>query len=183
VFTHYHTGLWFAALVRTRWEKGIARLLSDKGYEVFAPEYPRSARLSHSSQNTALFPGYLFIKFDHTVSPRIVNTRGVIRIVGNGKGPVPIPNHEIESIRMLVQSEALITSWPYLKAGQKIRIISGPLEGIEGILLRDRGRGRLIVSLHLLERSVSTEVDLSAVEVAGPGTPTSGVAVAAQNCA
>jgi transcription antitermination factor NusG len=173
MLTDYFTGLWFALQVRTRWEKSVAYLLSDKGYEVFAPQYPRPFRSGYSLQTTCrpLFPGYLFIRFDHTVSPLILNTRGVIRIVGNGKKPVPIPQDEIESLRMLVRSDASITPWPFLKAGQKIRIIGGPLEGIDGILLRDRGKGRLIVSIDLLERSVSAEVDLSAVIVAVSGAP------------
>jgi len=165
MLTDYCTGLWFAVQVRARCEKGVASVLNDKGYEVFAPEYPRSACLSYLQQPTGryLLPGYLFVKFDHTIKPRILSTYNVIRIVGNGRCPVPVPNHEIESIRRLIRSEAVITQWPYLKVGQRIRIMGGPLDGIEGIFLRDRGKGRLVVSVHLLERSVSTEVNSSAV--------------------
>jgi transcription antitermination factor NusG len=83
----------------------------------------------------------------------------VVSLVGFGKTPSPIPDREIENIRTMVQSGVLIQKWPFLEVGQTVLIEQGPLAGVEGILLELKGKFRLVVSIGLLQRSVSAEVD------------------------
>lgn len=84
---------------------------------------------------------------------------GVVGLVGFGKTPSPIPDDEIENIRTIVQSGVLVQPWPFLEVGQRVLIERGPLAGVEGILLELKGQFRLVVSIALLHRSVSAEVD------------------------
>jgi transcription antitermination factor NusG len=84
-----------------------------------------------------------------------------VGLVGCGKIPSPIPDREIETIRAMIQSGLLVTPWPFMQVGQQVLIECGPLSGVEGILEQVKGRCRLVVSIALLQRSVSTEVDRS----------------------
>ena len=89
----------------------------------------------------------------------VLTAPGVVGIIGFGKNPSPVPDHEIAYVRSLVQSGFLVTPWPFLQAGQQVVIERGPLAGVEGILEHVKGKFRLVVSICLLQRSVSTEVD------------------------
>ena len=80
-------------------------------------------------------------------------------LVGFGEGPTAIPDREIEQVRTLVHSGLLVTPWPFLELGQAVRLENGPLRGLEGIVEEVKGRLRLVVSIRLLQRSVSTEID------------------------
>jgi transcription antitermination factor NusG len=84
---------------------------------------------------------------------------GVKQIVGIGNAPAPISDSEIENLKALVSSGTLLAPWPYLYAGQRIRIDRGPLAGIEGFVVRaERGEPRIVVSVSLLQRSVAAEI-------------------------
>jgi transcription antitermination factor NusG len=80
--------------------------------------------------------------------------------------PAPLPEHEIEAVRRLVASDLPYDPHPYLKVGRRVRVRSGPLDGCEGILTRKKGLTRLILSVNLLQQSVSAEVDAECVEPA-----------------
>jgi transcription antitermination factor NusG len=84
---------------------------------------------------------------------------GVVDLIGFGKLPAPIPDAEIDRVRKMVESGLPVASWPYLTAGDTVLIESGPLAGLEGILLRTKGKYRLVVSVNLLQRSVAAEID------------------------
>jgi transcription antitermination factor NusG len=106
-----------------------------------------------------LFPGYVFCRFHPELLLPVVTTPGVVQIVGAGKHPRPIADEEIVAIQRMLLSGGDVEPWPYLKAGQKVRILDGPLFGVEGILVEVKNRRRLVVSVHLLQRSVAVEVD------------------------
>jgi transcription antitermination factor NusG len=89
---------------------------------------------------------------------------GAVSFVSFDGRPAEIPASEIEAIRTLVQSELPFNPHPYLKVGRRVRVINGPLEGCEGMLLRKKGLSRLVVSVHLLQQSVTAEVDAGSVE-------------------
>jgi transcription antitermination factor NusG len=89
----------------------------------------------------------------------VLTIPGVVGLVGFGKIPTPVPDHEIEHVRTMVQSGLLVTPWPFLEIGQRVLIERGPLAGVEGILQEVKGKFRLVVSIPLLQRSVSTEID------------------------
>ena len=89
----------------------------------------------------------------------ILTAPGVVDVVGFGKTPELIPDTEIERVRLMVASGLAVTPYPYLEVGQGVLIERGPLSGVEGILVEVKGKTRLVVSVNLLRRSVSAEVD------------------------
>jgi transcription antitermination factor NusG len=119
-----------------------------------------------------LFCGYVFCRFDVYQRLPIVVTPGVSRIVGVGRTPCPVPESEIDALRVIEESGLNYEPWPFLKAGQRVRIESGPLRSLEGLLVEVKSRRRLVVSVTLLQRSVGAEVDSADV------TPLEGLQVA-----
>ena len=156
---------WFALFVRTRWEPSTESVLRNKGFETFLPTYElKSFRGSNSKRLTqVLFPGYVFCRFDlHNRLPILV-TPGVISVVGRGRTPIPLQDREIESIQTVASSGFAVEPWPYLEIGEMVRIHNHALAGLEGILLRFRGKDRVVVSVPLLRRAVAVEIDRSEV--------------------
>jgi transcription antitermination factor NusG len=152
---------WFAVRVRSNHEHTASVHLVDRGYEEFAPSYTVERRWSDRKKEIEqfLFPGYVFCRFNPENRLPVLSVPGVVGVVGCGKIPAPIPDYEIERIRRMVQSGLLVSPWPFLEAGQTVLIERGPLTGVEGILEEVKGKCRLVVSVNLLRRSVSAEVD------------------------
>jgi transcription antitermination factor NusG len=153
--------LWYALHVRARFEKYVQSHLEEKGYESFLPTYVSKRRWSDrvKSLSLPLFPNYVFCKFDVQSRLPILVTPGVNFIVGVGRSPVPVDPQEIVSIRQVLESGVAAKPWPYIGAGEMVRIETGPLEGLSGIVVRTKGVDRLIVSVSLLMRSVSVDID------------------------
>jgi transcription antitermination factor NusG len=143
----------------------VTEMLRSKSYECLLPTYPERRKYSHRVRHvqTALFPGYVFSRFDPNCRLPILVTPGVYHIVSLGKAPQPMEKTEIEALQRIVLSGALAMPWPYLRVGQRVRIEHGSLAGIEGLLIQDRGGGRLIVSIHFLQRSVSIELERDSI--------------------
>jgi len=160
---------WFALQVRTRWESSTAVLLSGKGYQTLLPTYQTkkhwNGRLKQLS--APLFPGYVFCQFDVQNRLPILVTPGVIAVVGCGRVPVPVDDAEIAAIQTVVSSGLRAEPWPYLEIGQKIRIESEALNGLEGVLIKFKGNHRIVVSVSLLRRSVALEIDRTCVSPLG----------------
>jgi transcription antitermination factor NusG len=156
---------WFALQVRTQHERGVAEQLSVKGYEWFLPLYTCRKRWSDRVKevDTPLFPGYLFCRFNVHERLPILKTPGVIQVVGYNRRPVSIDENEIHAIQTLVSAGIPNQPWPYLHAGDKVQIESGPLRGVSGILTDFKGKHRLIVSITLLQRAVAVEIDAALV--------------------
>ena len=152
---------WFALRIRSNYERITATHLRERGYQEFAPSYKVEKRWSDRTKqiDQFLFPGYLFCRFDPNDRLPILSAPGVVDVVGFGKMPQYIPEAEIERVRRMVESGLLITPYPYLQVGQAVLIENGPLAGMEGILVELKGNARLVVSVNLLRRSVSAEVD------------------------
>ncbi len=169
---------WYALQVRPRFEKMVASALVSKGYEGFLPLYRHRSRWSDRIKEVhlPLFPGYLFCRFDVNKRLPILVTPGVIHIVGIGKIPHPVDDTEIAALEKIVLSGLQAEPRSYLTIGQKIRIEIGPMAGVEGILLAQKGANRLVVSVSLLQRSVSVEIDESWVVPAAPVYPRLNVA-------
>jgi transcription antitermination factor NusG len=161
---------WYALQVRTRWESSVALLLAGKDYQTFLPTYKTKQRRSGRVReaNLPLFPGYVFCQFDAQKRLPILVTPGVIAVVGRGRVPLPVGDSEIASLQTIVSSGLRAEPWPYLELGQKIRIESDALMGLEGILINFKGNHRLVVSVTLLRRSVALEIDRSCVRPVGP---------------
>lgn len=161
---------WFALRVRSKHERVASLHLRDRGYEEFSPSYKEERQWSDRKKTTDafLFPGYVFCRFNPQDRLHVLTVPGVVGFVGFGDGPMPIPLHEIEQVRAMVHSGLLISPWPFLQKGQVVLIERGPLTGVEGILEEVKGRCRLVVSINLLQRSVSAEVDRAWVRPVKP---------------
>jgi transcription antitermination factor NusG len=156
---------WFALRLRSNYERMSQAHLRERGYEPFAPSYRVEQRWSDRVKEIEkfLFPGYVFCRFDPNDRLPILTVPGVIDVVGLGKSPQPIPDEEMERVRRMVASGLPIEPYPYVQVGQAVVIEQGPLAGVEGILEEVKGKTRLVVSVNLLQRSVSAEVDRHAI--------------------
>ncbi len=161
---------WFAVQVRSRQEASVANQLKGQGYERFLPLYKLRKRWSDRIKEVEapLFPGYLFCRFNPQDRLPILKTPGVIQIVGFQNGPVAVDESEIRSLQTLVAAGVPHQPWPFLAAGDRVRIESGPLLGVEGILTEVKRSHRLILSVTLLQRSVAVEIDAAFVQPLGP---------------
>ena len=164
---------WFALQVRTRWESSTAVLLSGKGYQTLLPTYRTKKRWSGGLREVtaALFPGYVFCQFDPQKRLPVLVTPGVISIVSSARVPLSVDDNEIAAIQTVVSSGLQAEPWPYLEVGQRIRIESDALEGLEGILVNFKGNHRIGVSVSLLRRSVALEIDRACVRPVGAEGP------------
>jgi transcriptional antiterminator NusG len=162
---------WYAVRVKSNCEYVTYTSLLHRDYELFLPTYrPSKASQSAADKRVPLFPGYLFCKIRITERLPILMLPGVVHFVGLGKTPTPIDNGEIESLRVLVDSAVSVNLTEYFSVGQKIRITRGPLAGAVGFVSGTR-RNRLVVSITLLQRSVTAELDPEWVDAAGSGEP------------
>ena len=152
---------WYALYVQTRHEKNVTALLRNKGFDTCLPLIRSKRQWSDRQKllDIPAFPGYVFCAFDAQRRAPVLGTPGVIAIVGAGRAPIPIDLAEIDSVRAIERAHFTGEYWPYLKTGEQVRIESGPLNGLTGILLDCRKSARVVVSVALLQRSVALEVD------------------------
>jgi transcription antitermination factor NusG len=152
---------WFALRVRSRYEKLVATMAREKGFEEFTPFYRSRRRWSDRFKHIdlPLFPGYLFCRVDPENRLPLLVIPGVLHFVGIGKVPAPIDSAEIAAIRSAVQSGLSAEPWPFLQVGQRVRLEAGPLAGLEGLLIEARKQVRIVVSVSLLNRSVAVEIE------------------------
>jgi transcription antitermination factor NusG len=160
---------WFALTVKPRHERAAAGALRVKGLEDLLPLYRTRRRWSDRMKELELplFPGYVFCRFAARQRTAVLATPGVRSIVGFGRQATPVEEEEIGAIRAMIASGLPLGPWPYLRAGQRIRIEGGPLRGVEGILLEASDACRVVVSVNLLQRSVAVQVDRQAIGPAG----------------
>lgn len=161
---------WFALYVRVRHERAVAKQLAEKGLEAFLPCYESRRKWvdRFKSIEFPLFPGYLFCRFTMQQRWLVQSAFGVVRVVGFGNRLIPVDECEVLALQQAVRAGVPCEPTPYLTAGQRVRVGFGPLSGVEGILLDTKKGNRLVLSVTLLERSVSVEVDESAVEAVLP---------------
>jgi transcription antitermination factor NusG len=159
---------WYALYTRPRHEKQVHQELCNKGLDAFLPSFKVRRRWSdrYKFVEEPLFKNYLFVNLEDFSRHAAATLRpygAVSYVMFDGK-PAPIPQPEIDAIRRLVESELPYNQHPYLKVGRKVRVRLGALQGCEGILIRKKNIARLVLSVHLLQQSVSVEVDADVVE-------------------
>jgi transcription antitermination factor NusG len=153
---------WFALQVRPRYEFLASSVLRHKGFEEFLPSYKVKRKWSDRSKEIELplFPGYVFCRFSAQIRVPIVTTPGVMRIV---EPHLPIPDSEIAAIQAVVASRIPASPCPYLKIGARVEVTAGPLTGLTGILVLHKNQYRLVLSVTLVQNSISVEVDYADV--------------------
>ena len=157
---------WFAIWTRSRHEQVVREQLDRKRIDAFLPTITRWSRWKDRKKKVdwPLFPGYCFARFDPGYSLAILKCTGVVNIVSVEGRPAPIPDVEIDSIRLLVGSELQFDPCPLIHEGMMVEVVHGPLTGVVGRLARkDAQRARLVLSVDLIGQAVSVEVDASDV--------------------
>lgn len=160
---------WFAIRVKSNRERVTALGLQGKGYEVFLPEYRREESGGRGRDAAVLFPGYLFSRFDIYNRLPILTLPGVMHIVGVGRNPTPVDAEELESLKLIIQAGLSVNPNEAYTVGEKVLIEEGPLAGAAGIVVGHKSE-RLIVSISLLQRSVSVVLDPSWISSKMRGT-------------
>jgi transcription antitermination factor NusG len=157
---------WYALYTRSRHEKCVARQIEQRSIPFFLPLY-RSVRRwkdRRKELELALFPGYVFVRLGLRDRLRVLQLPSAVRLVSFNSQPAVLPEDEIESLRLRISSGSRVEPHPYLRVGRRVRVCGGPMQGLEGIIVRRKDRCRLVFSLDLIMRSVAVEVDESEVE-------------------
>lgn len=152
---------WYAIRVRPRFERQVADSLAAKGLTTFVPHYIARRRWSDRVKEIQLplFDGYAFCQLDISSRLPVLVTPGVLHFVGIGKTPVAIDDGEIEAIQKIAGTGAPARPWPFLRAGERVRVDEGPLRSVEGVLLTSGSGDHVVVSITLLQRSVAVQVE------------------------
>lgn len=159
---------WYALYTRARHEKRVAEQIERRRLSCFLPMYRsvRRWRDRRKELQLAIFPGYVFVQMSLSSKLQVLEVPGVVQFVSfNGK-PAALPAEEIEALRSRLSDSGKVEPHPYLRAGRKVRVRSGPFQGLEGILLRRKDRCRFIFSIDLIQRSLAIEVDEADLEAA-----------------
>lgn len=165
---------WYALWTRSRHEKMVRRHLDHKRIETFLPTVISWRRWKDRKKKLdwPLFPGYCFARFDAREPLPVLTCAGVVGIVSIASKPAPIPDHEIEDIRQLVESKLAYDPCPLIDEGMMVEVWNGPLKGVVARLVRKGRNARLILALELIGRAVSAEVDAADVRLLPLAEPT-----------
>jgi len=157
---------WYAAYTNPRHEKRVAQQMERNRIDYFLPLY-RSVRRwkdRRKELELPLFPGYVFVHMALKDRLHVLQLPGVVHFVSFYGKPAPLPNSEIEALRDGLTGKTFAKPHPYLKVGRRVRVCGGPMAGLEGVLLRRKDKFRVVLSIHLIQRSVAVEVDQTEVE-------------------
>jgi transcription antitermination factor NusG len=153
------TPQWYAIRVKSNRERVTADALRGKDLEVLLPAYRQPRPNGKAPLEVPLFPGYLFSRFDVRNRLPVLTVPGVVQIVGLGNVPLPIDPVEIAGVRALIQSPLRVMPFPFPPVGRNIEIRTGPLRGVQGVILAHQGEDRMVVSVTLLQRSIAVAVE------------------------
>lgn len=153
---------WYALHVRVNHERRVNVFLNQLQILCFLPTAKISSyyALNLKRLEKPLFPGYLFCYMDLNHGPKLYNIPGLIKIVGQGGAPSPIPDEEMKCIQLIASSDIPVAPFPFLNRGDEVMIVRGPLRGIKGVYIETRGAGEtLVVSFALLKRSLKIQLE------------------------
>ena len=159
---------WFAIQTRSRHEKVVRSQLEMRNVETFLPTMRRLSQWTDRKKEieVPLFAGYCFGRFSIADRLPVLQSQGVVRLVGSSERPEPIPDEEIESLRKLISSPSDYICCPYLREGMLVEVTRGPLQGVKGRLVREARSCRLVLSINLIQRAVTIEIDAASVAAA-----------------
>jgi transcription antitermination factor NusG len=157
---------WFALYTTPRHEKHVSEILAHRQIETFLPLYRTTRQWKKSRPvdlELPLFPTYVFVRIAHQARGTVLGTPGVLSIVGSAREPWPLSDPDIEAIHLSLQTRK-IEPHPYLTVGERVRIKTGVMTGVEGVLVRKKNNLRVVLSLDAIMRSVALEVDADDIE-------------------
>lgn len=160
---------WYAVYAVVRHEKKVDTAISKEKIKTFLPLREQISQWNDRKKKiqVPLFPGYLFVNIspqDKWAVLKVLNTRGVVRILSFNGVHVPIPDNQIDSIRTLLRSNQNYELYPYYTEGKEVEIINGPLQGIRGKVLERKGNHKLVLSVDMIQRSIAVQIDLKDTE-------------------
>lgn len=160
---------WYAVHTRSRFERKVYDALLGKTIEAFYPKIQTMSRRKDRRMKimVPMLPGYVFVK--SALGPeehlRILKTAGVVRLIGFKGVPVPAKEEEISSLMILDGTDRTVQNRAFMKKGDRVVIMEGPLKGLVGIYLRHKGQsGKVVVSIELLQRSLVVDIEDWALE-------------------
>jgi len=157
---------WFALWTRSRHEQVVCEQLERKQIDVFLPTITKWSRWKDRKKQIdwPLFPGYCFARFDARDPLPILKCTGVVNIVSFEGQAAPIPEAELESIRLLISTDLAFDPVPLIKEGSMVEVVHGPLKGVVGRLVQKKEKARLVLSVDLIGQAVSVEIDAADVK-------------------
>ena len=157
---------WYAIWTRSRHEQTVQEQIAQKGFDAFLPTITRWSRWKDRKKQIAwpLFPGYCFAKLGIDDRLPIMKCAGVVSIVSFNGEIASIPDHEIEAIRRLIETDLQFDPCPLIREGMLVEVVHGPLRGVVGRLVRKGSHARLILAVELIGQGVSVEVDAADVK-------------------
>lgn len=160
---------WYAAYTSAQHEKRVAAELGRRGVESFLPLYSSVRRWKDRRVrlDLPLFPGYVFVHVALRERLRVLKVPGIAKLVGFGGLPVALPDEQVDALRAGLNGHMRVEPHPYLAVGRRVKVVRGPFQDGEGILVRKKGVFRVVLSLELIMRSVAVEVDSVDVEPIG----------------
>ncbi|HMZ54582.1 MAG: UpxY family transcription antiterminator [Nitrospira sp.] len=155
---------WYALSTRSRHEKQVRDRLASIGVEPFLPMTRQLSQWSDRKvwTETPLFSGYCFARFSLMNTHSVVQTPGIVRIVGSVM-PEPIPDEEVAAIKTLAASRRPVESQDYLCEGAWVEVVRGPLTGLRGQLIRRAGQDCIVIRVHLIQQAVTVHIDMNEV--------------------
>ncbi len=157
---------WYAVYTVSNHEKQVEKYFRLQGLESFLPLYHLNRRWKNRTTvalEIPLFASYVFVRIAGNERTRVLELPSVLSLVGNGRNPVPLPDRDIEALRIGLHLRK-IEPFPYLKTGRRVRIRSGALAGLEGVVLRKDNHLRVVLSLDLIQRSIAVHVEACELE-------------------
>ncbi len=160
---------WFVLLTRCNFENVVCERIYQKNFEIFLPQIKTKSRQKKKIMvNKPLFPGYLFVKSSYNPQAHldILKTPGAVRLLGNKDNPVPVPEVQIESLKILTKSDAdiVVGDSIKLKKGTHVMIINGPMLGLRGIFIKYKGKNRVVIDIDSLNQFAGIEVKKENIE-------------------
>jgi transcription antitermination factor NusG len=161
--SEYFEPHWYAAYTCANHEKRVTQQLERRSVECFLPFYESVRRWKDRRVRLQLplFPGYVFVWLALRDRLQVLDIPSVVRLVGFDGHPAPLPVEDIETIRTCLARRHPLQPHRYVLRGQRVRVLSGPLKGLTGIVVRQKNCTRFVISLELLMRSVAVEIDIS----------------------
>ena len=159
---------WYAAYTCANHERRVSEQLGLREVEHFLPTYCSVRRWKDRrvTLDLPLFPGYVFVRMGLRERLRVMQVPGVAQLVGFDGTPAAIPEEEIDALRKSLGRGVGVEPHPFLTAGRRVRLKSGPLAGVEGVLVRRKGNFRVVISIELIQRSVAVDADVADIEAA-----------------
>ncbi|MGA9389637.1 MAG: UpxY family transcription antiterminator [Candidatus Sulfotelmatobacter sp.] len=157
---------WYALYTCPRHEKSVAQQIEERSISCFLPLYRsvRRWRDRRKELELVLFPGYVFVRLALKDRLRVLQLPSAVRLVSFNSQPAVLPDAEIEGLRQRLSCAGSVEPHPYLSVGRRVRVCAGPMNGLEGIIVRRKDRCRVVFSLDLIMRSMAVEVDECDVE-------------------